>query len=245
MFIDLQTKKTNLISFYFKNTAMRFLLFIKFCFICLVSVAQRDVSMVPQGEIRDAFGRAITTKREVGTEGSNYLYDDYKPGRITVKGKTYSGIKIKLNLEKNVVFFEKDGVEMVPSGEVSVVEFMNVATNKYDKKFLKGLPDVNGNDQHTYYEVIDSGKVLLLKHVGIKLRESTVYGDASISRKYEQTKTLYVYNKGEIFHVKRNEDVLNALADKKNDIQTFIAKNKVKANREADLLSVVAYYNQL
>lgn len=201
--------------------------------------------MVPQGEIRDALGQPLTTKNEYGVEGSAYMFDMYLPGRITVKGKSFANLNIKLNLEKNIVFFEKDGVEMVPTGNVSAVEFFDVTTNRYTHVFRNGFPEINNNTSQTYYQVLDSGKAMLLKHIGMISRESRQYAEATVVRRYEQVKTNYFFINGQLISVKKTDEVLEAFKEKKAEVQNFINSNRLKLNREADQKSIVAFYNKL
>lgn len=222
---------------------VQLLLVVSFCSISFFSNGQRDY-MVPQGEIRDAFGRPLTTKNESGVEGSPYVYDIYVPGRMIIKGRLYSNLNIKLNLETNTIFFEKDGIEMIPSSPVNAVELFDVTINSYHK-FRNGFPAINKNTGYTFYQVLDSGKAVLLKHIHMIPRESRQYGEAIKIKRYEQVKSYYIFKDNNIIQIKKADAIKDALKENKSEIETFISLNKIKVNREADLKSLIAYYNTL
>ena len=219
---------------------MRLLLCVLFCCGFLMSNGQAGIS--PQGEVRDAWGQPLTTKNVYGVEGTPYLSDVYLPGRLTIDGTKYSNVSIKLNLEKNIVFFEKEGMEMIPTGSVSVVEFVDPASGT-TKVFKNGFPDINKNTALTFYQVLDSGKATLLKHFFITYRESRTYGEATTVKRYEQIKNYYIFINNSLVQVKKNESVLDVLKDKKDDVEKYISANKLKMTREEDLRAVIAYYN--
>jgi hypothetical protein len=224
---------------------MRIILISLFCFLTTTSFSQITPAPGRNVILTDVLGVPLDAKSEAKFEGSVFINDQYQTGRITINGKQYSDVLIKLNIERNVVYFQKDGIELVPAGVVNVVEFLDPLTGKYNQVFKNGFPPTGRNTSQTYYQVLDSGSALLLKHVGVVLRESSLYGQETVTKKYEKVKSYYFFVNGKLVPAKKSDDVLAAMNDKRAAVQIFISSNKIKVNKEEDLKLLAAHYNKL
>jgi hypothetical protein len=48
-----------------------------------------------------------------------------------------------------------------------------------------------------------------------------------------------------MYLIKKTGDLLEAMKDKKAEVQSFISSKKIKVNKEEDLKALVAFYNKL
>ena len=195
--------------------------------------------------LTDVNGAPIMAQNNLGVQGSVYLFDEYKPGRVTVNKRVYKDVKLKLDLEKNAVYFEKGGVEMVTTDNVDRLDFFDTNLEKYTHVFRNGFAAVGRNTDKTYYQILDSGKVSLLKQINIIYRESTAYGAPSATRSYEQIKSYYLLVNNTLTPIKSSEAFLLAMPDKKNEVSSFLSSKRIKFNREDDLKRLTIYYNNL
>jgi hypothetical protein len=202
-------------------------------------------NMSPLGEVIDAFGNALRATDGSVVDASAYLHKGFSPAHITVNNQKYLNQNVRLNLATNTVSFETNGVEKVPKGVVNRIEFIDLVKNQ-NTVFRNGFPEINKNTTQTYYQVLDSGKnILLLKHIGLTLKETRQYGSSSTQKGYQQVKTFYVFSQNKLEQIKKIDVLLDAMKDKRPEIETFISTNKIKAAKEDDLKRLIAYYNKL
>jgi hypothetical protein len=194
--------------------------------------------------LKDVAGRYVDFKPSYGQEGSPFFLDAYTPARLTLGAKTYY-IKSKLNLLNSELLFEDEGKEMAATVPVDKVEFFNSKTNGYNLAFRSGFPKAGKNTTATYYHVLDSGKAILLQHIGVRSRETRAYNSATNVLVYEKDKSYYLFVNNSMYPVKKMDDVVDALKDKKKEVDTFISSKKLKMGNEEDLKELVSYYNGL
>lgn len=224
---------------------MRSLFVLLFSITSHLSISQESVMMFKQGDFRDLLGRPVSTKNEYVVDGSVYLYDTYLPGSIVLNKKKFINLPIKLDVQSNQVLFKMDEVEMIPAGTVSMIEFFAKGTNGRNQVFRNGFPPVNKNTNETYYEVLDTGKATLLKHIGVVSREAREYGDAAVKKTIQQVKNFYIFIQNRMVHVKKADALLEAMKDKRASVEAFISANKIKLYKDDDVKSLINYYNNL
>lgn len=228
---------------------MRFLLLILFIPAFGFLYAQR-AGTFHQEEIKtmeDAFGRPLRPQTTYAVEGSPFFPKEYSPAKLRfASGGVNTKLKAKLNLSDNTILFEGENAEdMLLLTPAVQVEFYSGGDGAGYSFFKRGFK-IRGLDESLFYQVIDSGKVTLLKHIVADYRDVTQYGTAVITRKFEQKVTWYlivdsIAHKAE----KNNANVPAILADKKEEVEAHIRRHNLKIKNEADLLSVVRFYNSL
>ena len=137
-----------------------------------------------------------------------------------------------------------DGEEMIAVGTVSKITFLDPITNNSTTIFKNGFPQVGKNTSQTYYQLIDSGKAVLLKHIGIIANETHQYGDP-VKKVYRQVKNFYVFVEGNMTHIKKPDDLIKAITNNKAALESFISSKNIKVNKEEDLKAVVSFYNKI
>lgn len=199
--------------------------------------------------LHDASGRPIYMRTEYETDGTPLYSNDYCMANLKVKnGKYYVGIKVKLNLQENLlIYVDEHGNEMAAITPIEKIEFYNCGDPAKNKTFVSGFPAIDKQDASSFYVRLDSGNVSLLKYLSITYRDERKYGSASITRIFEQKEVYYFYSqdKGIKRLNKDNDTLVEMLGAKKSELTSFIAKNDIKCRKEDDLVKVFAFYNSL
>jgi|SRR5687768_8748677 len=197
--------------------------------------------------MEDAHGRPIRPQTTYKVEGTPFYPANYSAARLSFNnGKKNSAVKAKLNLYDNTILYITDkGVEMEIIMPVLKIEFADSVNGGYNVVFKNGF---NGNTlkEKIYYQVLDSGKITLLKQVHVTYRDFTPYGTAVITRQFDQKPSFFILNKSAASKIGKNgENILEILIDKKNEITSYISTHRLRLKNEADLISVIRYYNSL
>ncbi len=199
--------------------------------------------------MNDAFGRPMYMHADYLIEGTPFFSNDYCTARIKLrKGKTYNGIKVKLNLQENLVVYDMgDGKEMAATSAVEKIFFYDCKDSLKSKTFVSGFEPIDQQNENSFYQLLDSGAVLLLKYFQISFRDTKYYGSPNTTRVFEQKEIYYasVPGKGLLPLKKDNASVLAVLSDQQISLRKFMVANDLKCKKEEDLVRVVRYYNKV
>jgi hypothetical protein len=199
----------------------------------------------------DVGGAPIYLKTEYVIDGSPYFPEEHMRTVIILKsGKIYPTVKSRLNLYDNVlIILREDGAEQMLSGSISKVIYESVPAGQGTRTvvFQTGFPAIDGHDNTTYYEVLDSGKLKLIKHSKVSYTDKRGYAEASITREFKKMETYYVVLPGNIILQigKGKKDFLAALPGKKDELEKYIDNKKIKCKKEEDWIELVSYYNSV
>ncbi|NOT51698.1 MAG: hypothetical protein HOP10_10530 [Chitinophagaceae bacterium] len=196
----------------------------------------------------DISGKPIYLKVEYNVEGSPFFPVEYYKADIYIKkGKAYKDVYVKFNLQENLVLFKMaDGTELSSSVPIQKIRFTDTSRNMYNMVFENGFPAVDKQDEGSYYQVIDTGKASLLKYHSVSYIDKKQYGNASITRVFDQEESYYLLLYGIMQKVgKGQEGFLSLFTDKKEELKKYMEKNKIKCRKEEDWRKVIAYYNSL
>jgi len=199
--------------------------------------------------LNDANGRPMLLHSEYLIEGSPFFNQDYCTANLKVRnGKYYQGVQVKLNLQENLVIYHTgDGKEMAAITPIEKIVFVNCADPSKNQVLLSGFPPVDGETVNSFYVLLDSGHVTLLKRIGVNYRDVKYYGSNQTTRVFEQKEMLYAYQpaKGMIRLAKEEAAVLSLLSDQRKAVQTFLTANDLKCRKETDLVKIIQFYNAL
>jgi len=199
----------------------------------------------------DISGKPIYLKVEYNVEGTPFYPDEYYKADIFIrKGKAYTGVYIKFNVQENLVLFKlPDGTELSAAVPIQRIRFTDTSRGMimYNIVFESGFPAVDKQNEETHYQVMDSGRAMLLKHHGVRFMDQKKYGQASITRIFEQTEAYYMrLPDGTMKKIEKGPGAfLSLFNDKKAEIKKYIEENKLKCRKEDDWKKVIAYYNSL
>lgn len=249
-------KNTAFVVTFSKPCLMHFLRTL-FLFVCLVSmgvsIAQTRGSVWDavnsQQFMTDANGRPVYIHAAYEIEGTPFYHPDYCIASIKVrKGKTYTGIKAKINLQNNRIFFDAgDGKEMETAMPIERIEFMQCSDPSKNRVLVSGYPAADDPGGDRFYVLLDSGRISLLKSIQVLYHDTRDYGRASITRVFTQEEMYYVYEPGKGMKklAADKKSILAVFPAHNQDLAQFIISHDLKCRKEEDLRKVFTYYNSL
>lgn len=218
-----------------------------------ISHAQLNVSGGFGAVISDIKGTPVASNRNSDIEGSPFLFDNWMTGDVTLKnGGKISGLATRLNLATNELHIQKteQGVTseiIVQNGSIiSVTIYEPTVSGLLARSFKIGYPEIDGFNQNTFYEVIENGTVSLVKNLRKKVIEEKPFNSAVATKKFAEYENFYVVMNQQMFRFKKGKEfILGLLADKKEEIEKFLADKKIKCRSEVDCAKVIAFYNSI
>ncbi len=208
--------------------------------ISMISVAQMVATPQPTQLMRlEVDGVRTNRYGNIEVDGSPFLTDNWTSGiAATDKGAEYA-LPLKYDIVKDQpIFAGKD------SGMMEFTALITRFTLNQDI-YQNGYPVIDDWSKATYYKNIGSGKSKLLKHYYKKRIEVRDIGGLT-GYKYEDNTALYLFKDGKMAAVKPGKSgILDALSDKKNEVETFAKTNKLNFKQDADLAKLINYYNSL
>lgn len=195
----------------------------------------------------DGYGIPWSNPVLYNMDGSPFYDTSFCIGSIQLpNGKIYNGIKLKLNLEEQKILFEVgDGKAFILSVPVARVE-LGCNNSMQPVVFRSGFTPIDKQNERSLYQVLDSGKVLLLKHTEIRFKDSKAYSSNDMTRSYRQLPSYYLWMPGkDLVKIPSNEnDLVALLSDQQKLLNDAIYKEKLKLRKEADLIKIIALYNR-
>ena len=231
---------------YFRNMRLPIILLLNFFFI--TATAQR-AGIFHSEEIKtmeDAWGRPIRPQTTYKVEGTPFFPHNYTRSRIFFdNGKYNSNVVARINLYDNTVLYqdaEMNDMQLVIP--VRTIEFIDSISG--EPTVFARYSGVEGLNESIFYQVIDTGKVILLKHIFVTYRDFAPYGSGVITRTFAQKNALYLLKDGiAIKCSKQNSEWSSIMADHDAAVKGFIESENIKTKTEEGLRSIVRYYNNL
>jgi len=178
-------------------------------------------------------------------DNANYLFHpDYLKARLfTKEGKLLSDVKYKLLLQDSRLFYlGSDGSDMEVISPIIRVEFD--MPNGTVTVFEKGFQPVGNLNENNFYQVLTEGKAKLLLDTKFVTETKQVYGTGAVTTT-DKILNYYGVIDGKILNLSNADQLLTLMADKKEEINAYLKKEKVKFKKQADLEKLFNYYNQL
>lgn len=189
----------------------------------------------------DAMGQPFYPQQKYKWEGKVYFPESYTKATITTtSGKVYRNIRAKINLVNNTLLFtDSAGREFAVAVKVSKLEF-EPGDDTPRIVFITPAADTQ------LYQVLDSGRVSLLKKITITYKDQMPYGSTNVTRIFEQKYSYFSYKNAELVSLDKSKTaVMESLIDKSTLVDTYIQQQKLKLRREDDLIKVFRFYNSL
>ncbi|WP_445381344.1 hypothetical protein [Robiginitalea sp. IMCC43444] len=180
------------------------------------------------------------------TDGSPYLEDEFKGGRVYVNGD--------VSLEKPMRYNAYISEIEIFAGQKQYAPLLKRAyiTAQIGDKTYKMLPYTTDRDLQRvgYFNPLNEGEVVLLFKPEVKLRQGRV-PDTNYGKYVPPTYidiSSYYLKKGEAPAEKirlSKKWVLKTLGDQKKALQEYISGNKLNLRKESDVIDLLHYYNSL
>jgi hypothetical protein len=172
--------------------------------------------------------------------GSPYFDTNFYTAKVA---DNYEKVAIRYNSYKDEIEFQKDGKPLVIPKE-SKFSRIEVAAPKETIVLLETNDELSG-----YFFEIVNGKNVLYKKIKTKFIDAIPASNSYASDKPAYFKSLdpsyYIKTEnGFIKKPKNYKDIINQFPDKKENLENFFKLNKVKFNKEEDLIKLVNFLNQ-
>jgi hypothetical protein len=182
-------------------------------------------------------------------EGDPFLYQAFVPGRLLLK----TGEDLKLNLRYDlykgeVQFRHKDeSYTLINTQSVSSVL---IDTLKFVYSGYLRSPGDKSSVENSWFILKKEGKCKLLVKTNLRLQAATPpkpYKEEGIPAKFIRTRDTYYFELQSENAVKidSKKDILDILADKRDQMSGFITSNKLDIKDVNDLARIVSYYDGL
>lgn len=199
--------------------------------------------------LSDGNGNPMYLRSGYQLEGSPFYKDEYSLARITTrKGNSYQDIPVKLNLMTQEMFFRvSDGREMIPILPVAAIRFDTAAQPGESGIFLSGFPAIDKQTENSFYQLIDSGRAMLLKFNKVNYRDEKPFNSGVTHRIFETTPVLYAYTAdGVMVQLSKAKAPLAVLfKDRIEPMAIFIRDNDLSLRKEEDLVKIFRYYDSI
>jgi hypothetical protein len=198
-------------------------------------------------EAYDENGKPFATQHYEHIGGSPMLNPDWGSGVVTyMNGRVVSPIQIQFNLQKNELYFLRDGKKFTFTDTVSEFRIIFVVNDSaYAEKFRSGYPSSGKNNSTHFYQVlVDSKSKQLISDRSKKLQDAYTYsgGEKSV---YREEEVLYLFDVAnrkmiEIKNLKNTKGVLiSSFPDRKAEIDRIYAEQKSGIKTREELMALV------
>ena len=178
-------------------------------------------------------------------QGTPYLNEKFSPGKIiTLDGATYEGIPLRYNAYSDDLEFQKgeDTYDIDPKTIVKRAEFGGTV-------FCCMKYDFFGKIQNGLFEILSEGKTILLVKYTIKFLEKEklqAFADQKPARFEAPQKEYYItFDSITAKLISNKKNLLELFGNQKDEMESFISKNKLSVRNEDALAKIVAHYNSL
>lgn len=182
-------------------------------------------------------------------EGSAWYDPEWAKGTVVVDKRRYPNLWIKLDLLKNELHFkDSKGEEMICSSPLSRIIFGDSSvrgaqfTTFVHSSFVPGLAPIKPEG---WMQAHAEGQASLYTYFKKSISESRPYGSATLEQRITTNEIHYLVHNNKYVRVKKPADIVNALVDKKAELQQWIQSNNIDGRSAADLARVVAAYNSM
>lgn len=185
------------------------------------------------------------------TTGKTFKYDEIA-GDSPYIDKEFSNAKIAANYEQVAVRYNSytDEIEFKKNGEIQVLpktsDFsrIEILTPKKAIVLLDTSDDLNG-----YFFELSTGKNILYKKIKTKFIDVVPAANSYASERPANFKTqspiYYIKtDKGFIKKPKNQKEIIEQFPDKKDSLNSFFKSNKIKFDKDEDLIKLVTFLNQ-
>lgn len=229
-----------------------------FCFFLLLSTlafSQKDIDVdkaagVPQNSFYTVNGTPFVNSRFVHlVDGTPYFKDAWmKALAVDANGRRYQNSMVKLDLFSNEVHFLVSGgnTELIctlPLKELSLTDTVSGASYHFVQAAVAPLL---ASLKSKWYLQLASGKASLFQEIRKVLQEDKPYNASTVVQNIVTSNNLYLAYNGTLVKVKKPQDAVAVLADKKSELEAFLKAGQQTGDTPAErLAALVAYYNSL
>lgn len=172
--------------------------------------------------------------------GSPYIDKNFYDAKVA---DNYEKISVRYNSYKDEVEFQKNGSPLILPKE-SQFSRIEISSPKQTLVLLDTGDDLSG-----YFFELASGKNALYKKIKTKFIDAAPAANSYASGrpasfKLQQPVYYIKTEKGFIKKPKNQKDIIEQFSDKKDTLNAFFKSNKIKFDKEEDLIKLINFLNQ-
>lgn len=178
-------------------------------------------------------------------QGSPFLNEEFMPGKIITEADViYTDIPLRYSGYSDELEFQKGVDEYIidPKTIVRRAEFGGMVFGC--REYYEGKKIQNG-----FFEIVEEGKATLLARYTIKFLEKEAvkaFADPMPARFDPPLKDYYLMIDGKPANViSGKKGLLELFGAQKDEMESFISKNKLSIKKDDDLTKIVVHYNSL
>jgi hypothetical protein len=152
---------------------------------------------------------------------------EFLPGSVTMRGKTFSDVRIKYDIFTDEIIIPFAPAGMLQLNKQMVDSFSLIFQNK-NYHFVR-ISDGNLAFPGGYYNVVYKGKTTLYVRYRKKIEK---LADRDEFDSFYQINRIYITQKGVVFNITGKNDLLRILNVQKKKVRQFIKKNNIKISNE-------------
>lgn len=199
--------------------------------------------------ISDVNGRPFESRFD-DVSGTPYFDAAYKYGDITLKqGRRFVQVKMKINLvTQETIFVSANGIEgYMEAGMVKEIVYADTTVDGIRSyRFQTGFPAVDRQTDKHFYQVLVAGRCSLLRSVVKKVMERRNELSGEVAKEFESVENVYLFVNGEMKRYKKDkESLLPLLADKRLEIDRYLAEQKINFKNMDQVVRLLEYYHSL
>jgi hypothetical protein len=198
-------------------------------------------------ELYDDEGKPMSTPNRKNVTGSPMLNPEWGSGTIFFQnGKVVPLREVQLNLQKNELYFKREGKPFKFSDSVVGFRVVYAVQNQvYNDIFRSGYPVTGRNKETYFYQLLVDGKqIQLIADRSRQLVDAYTYTGGEKST-YRDDEVLYVFDVAnqkmiEIKNLKNSKSIISsAFPDRKQDIDRLCAEKKLEMKTREDIIALV------
>lgn len=180
-------------------------------------------------------------------EGSAYFNEAFLNGKIILSGgKVYDSLSLRLDLMDNTLhYIDKDGEELIATTPVKSVCFKDLSLKTETQFDYADFIKTTSKIETGWYQLLDTGMVILYKRHFKSIKENRPYGSATIEQTISTSNYYYVLINAVFKPVKKIKQLPEMLQDKNAELTEYIKSKSLTGKSDKDYIELVAYYNSL
>jgi transcriptional antiterminator Rof (Rho-off) len=153
--------------------------------------------------------------------------------------KTYELKRVRYDIYKDELEYDVAGSYFRLSDQIT--EF-----SCGDGTFRNGFANVESLTGRHFYQIVYDGNTKLLKRIVARVATEKLYGSASETKRFLKDEALFVQKNGTLTRLKKDKKaILELLADKQPALEAFVKEQKLKLNKEEDIVKILEKYDGL
>ena len=181
-------------------------------------------------------------------DGDPFLYKNFSRGKVILNSGEIFQLDLRFDIFSDQVQF-KDKSEVFELTNPDKIAALIIDTVKLQFASYRNSPGDESSPEDSWFIVKADGKCKLLIKKNIRLQAAEppkAYQEARPAKFIPTNDTYYLKLEGQsAIKINNKKDLLNLLAEKKDEIDKFITSSKLGTKSEIDLLKIISFYNKL